>query len=745
MTSRGRQALSSKSSTARRARAVVYLRVSTVSQVNTDFDPEGISIPAQRQAVERKAIELNADIVREFVEPGKTATSIDKRPVFQEAVRFIRSERDIDYLIVYHFNRAFRNAVDAGVTRRDLAKAGCRIVSTVLDLGNGNEAELVEGILSYVDSYQSAASGADIRYKMNQKVKNGGSLGRAPLGYKNVRVERDGGGEIRSVDLDPERAPLVRLAFTLYATGDYTLQGLADELTDRGLTTRPGRYPAGPVSDSKLSTMLGDRYYLGFVSWMNHDTGQREEVRGRHEPLVDIDTWQRVQDIQRARRRAGERQRRYQHYLKGSLWCGRCHERGSSRRMLFMRARGNGGSYDYFYCAGREDRSCDLPYLPAHEVESLVAAEVARSQLDPSVVDTIRRTMAAALGDQQSATKQRHADLSRQLAKLDTQEENLLDLAAAGSAAASKIQKRLHDIALQRERIRLELEPVTADLTQAATFLASAISLLEELGPLYQRVGDFDRRQLNQAVFERFYIDEGTATSVLQPPFAELVEVSRPVAQEPDTETPSQARADHRKASSGVGEMSLADLLNRAVYEDGGSGRPAMVGLEGFEPSASTSRTWRANQAALQPVVLREASYPAVAAAPAGVSSPSVHVPPSATVRTARRRRRASSGLISQPSAPDRRARCRSALRSSSTSTGTWGSRSPDSSSRMSMVTAMPPIVPICRSSTATSGRLSRIAATTCLPERQTVKLTPSSVRASVTSSRTRSLSVAMR
>jgi hypothetical protein len=34
------------------------------------------------------------------------------------------------------------------------------------------------------------------------------------------------------------------------------------------------------------------------------------------------------------------------------------------------------------------------------------------------------------------------------------------------------------------------------------------------------------------------------------------------------------------------------------VFEKGSK----LVGLEGFEPSASTSRTWRANQAALQPV-----------------------------------------------------------------------------------------------------------------------------------------------
>src|SRR6266704_4494615 len=59
-------------------RALLYLRVSTPSQVNTDYNPEGISIPAQREAGERKAGELGAVIVDEYVEPGRTATSIEK-------------------------------------------------------------------------------------------------------------------------------------------------------------------------------------------------------------------------------------------------------------------------------------------------------------------------------------------------------------------------------------------------------------------------------------------------------------------------------------------------------------------------------------------------------------------------------------------------------------------------------------------------------------------------------------------
>lgn len=60
--------------------AVLYLRVSTTSQVQTDYAPEGISIPAQRLARQRKAEQMGLTVVDEYVEPGHTATTIAKRP-----------------------------------------------------------------------------------------------------------------------------------------------------------------------------------------------------------------------------------------------------------------------------------------------------------------------------------------------------------------------------------------------------------------------------------------------------------------------------------------------------------------------------------------------------------------------------------------------------------------------------------------------------------------------------------------
>jgi hypothetical protein len=102
---------------------------------------------------------------------------------------------------------------------------------------------------------------------MGQKAKSGGTITRAKLGYKNVRITHEG-REIRTVEIDPEYAAWVTMAFELYATGEYSFHDLRDALTDAGLrmpATR--RYGRRPISIHKIGAMLRDRYYLGYVEY----------------------------------------------------------------------------------------------------------------------------------------------------------------------------------------------------------------------------------------------------------------------------------------------------------------------------------------------------------------------------------------------------------------------------------------------------------------------------------------------
>ncbi|HEV2782560.1 MAG TPA: recombinase family protein [Actinophytocola sp.] len=284
-------------------RAVFYLRVSTPSQVNTDYNPEGISIPAQREACERKAAELGVEVVDTYVEPGRSATSIEKRPVFQEMIARIKAQGDVDYIIVYHFSRIFRNTIDSVLTRRDLRKLGVRIVSTIMDLGDTRESNMIETIMSAIDEYRMESDGADIQYKMGQKAKNGGTIATAPLGYLNERIEIDG-RKVAIATLDPERAPLLRQGFELYSTGQYTAQAVLDQLNAAGLRTRGNRRtPPKPLSLPRFYSILADRYYMGVIEY------DGEEYKGWHDPLVTPDLFDRVQRVLALHGGGGTRER----------------------------------------------------------------------------------------------------------------------------------------------------------------------------------------------------------------------------------------------------------------------------------------------------------------------------------------------------------------------------------------------------------------------------------------------------
>lgn len=70
---------------------------------------------------------------------------------------------------------------------------------------------------------------------------------------------------------------------------------------------------------------------------------------GLHQPLTDMVTFNKVQDLLAARAARGTRERRHNHYLKGTLFCGVC-----GRGLSFQLAKGR---YEYLYCPGQKNRN----------------------------------------------------------------------------------------------------------------------------------------------------------------------------------------------------------------------------------------------------------------------------------------------------------------------------------------------------------------------------------------------------
>ena len=570
-----RDKTSGSQQSARRPQVVVYLRVSSPSQVNTDYNPEGISIPSQREACTQKCLALGADIVREFVEPGRSATNIERRPVFQEMMAWIRANRnEVDYIVVYHFSRIFRNTIDAAITKKELAKYDIRIVSTLLDMGDSFESDLVETIVNAVDEYQVRRSGADIAFKMGSKARNGGTIGRARLGYVNVR-DTSGGRNIGTVVVDDERAPLVRIAFELFSTGDFTLDSLQEEMTDRGLRTRPGRFPAGPISRSKLAAMLRDPYYTGYVTYKG------ECIPGRHEPLISHELFEAVQKVLDSRSGPGERARRHFHYLKGALWCGRCHQDHVESRMIYTRAKGHGGEYVYFFCRRRQEHACSSKYIDEESIESAMFDVYGSLHFPSDLAERVRMDVHKVMAEESDAVGLLRKQLQSELQRLDTQEENLLDLAATGESAVTKIKARLSKIQQKRALLVERLENTDTKLQVGYDLIDVALTLLDRPLDTYLRMNEDQRRLMNQALFEKLYVMDGEVVDlVFNAPFEDLDEAKAVI----------QWTYNRRKLAAkdfiqfDPNKAGQTWTLSNAILAVG-SNKRVMVGAAGLEPT----------------------------------------------------------------------------------------------------------------------------------------------------------------
>ncbi len=305
-------------------RAVVYLRVSSVGQIRRDYAPEGISIPAQPEACRCKVQQLGMTIVDEYVEPGRSALEMSKRTAFQRMLARIRDTGDVDHVIVYKLSRLARNRVDDALVMADLRQRGVTLIAATESVDDSPVGQLMHGILATFNEYQSRESGADIAYKMGQKARNGGTISRARLGYLN-HTDRTDGRDIRTIVVDPERAPLVRLGFEQFAAGNLTLDQLSERLYQRGLRTRPHC----PVpSTAGVDQQAGPDAARPLLPRLPHLPRQR--TPGRHEPIVDQHLFDRVQAVFDARTTSGERRRVHHHYLKGTLYCGHCHQAGTT-------------------------------------------------------------------------------------------------------------------------------------------------------------------------------------------------------------------------------------------------------------------------------------------------------------------------------------------------------------------------------------------------------------------------------
>ena len=555
--------------------AVTYLRVSTREQAERGGREEGFSIPAQRAANARKAAAMGIEIVAEFVDAGESARSAS-RPQLQAMLAFV-AEHPVGYVIVHKLDRLARNRADDVAIQLALQRAGAKLVSTTENIDETPSGMLLHGIMSSIAEFYSRNLANEVTKGMVQKASVGGTPHRAPIGYRNVTHTDDLGRTIRTVEIDPDRAPLITYAFRRYAAGDISMSSVLAEITARGLTTRPTpKREAKELSVTSLHKVLRNPYYCGVLTYQ----GVRYE--GRHEPLVDLATWQKVQDLLTANDLAGVRQRKKPHYLRGSVYCGAC---GS--RLMMTQARNRWGTvYPYFVCSGRTRRTtdCSRQAMDVGVVEELIEAEYRSIALSPELRDSVEVLVLEEFDRMHADTERHRADVERRVHDLKAQRAKLLEAHYAGAIPLDLLKSEQERIAAALATAESELEGASQSYEKAREVLADCLDLARDCYAAYLEADDPTRRLFNQALFTKIYIDEdGDVRVDYNPPFDLLLSrlVPARLHQElADRVTGNETKEDHQHslvASSGS---------PTSVPEVQGSHKQPLVEVPGIEPGS---------------------------------------------------------------------------------------------------------------------------------------------------------------
>lgn len=265
-----------------------------------------------------------------FRENGVIQYRID-RPKFYKLVQFL-NEGYFKGFIVLCWDRISRNKSDATVARRLMNKGiDVRFVHASYDKTSAGELHLdIDGM--FAEHHSRVTSEKVTTMTRNLRAK-GICTYKAPIGYLNT-------GDMLHKPLDPDRAPIIKNLFEMYATGNWGLIDLAKWANKQGLTMPPMRLRrtakellddesddhdkqeavTRPMTRSTVHSILKSRFYIGMI--VGNDGKYVPSVS--HEALITEELFNTVQRGLNKRNRSFHYSDKLAYPYRGLFKCDNC-------------------------------------------------------------------------------------------------------------------------------------------------------------------------------------------------------------------------------------------------------------------------------------------------------------------------------------------------------------------------------------------------------------------------------------
>ncbi len=406
-------------------RYAIYTRKST-----EDEERQVLSLDSQRDKI--KELFGNVRIVKEFRE-SKSAFEPDKRPQFKELLELVDTGK-VDGIIAWHPDRLSRNAMDAASITHRVTRGVIKDLKFASGFGfeNSPEGMMMLQMTMNQSQYYSSKLSKDVKRGNATKRSMGGLTGRAPEGYLNQRTSMVGRGEAIVIK-DPERFDLVRKAFTLFLTGDYSVQTVYKIMTDEWGYRTLKRHKSGgnPISKSNLYKMFNNVRYAGLVP----DPYDSERFyKADYPAMITKEEYDRVQ-VLLGRKGMPRLASRKQFALRGFIRCGVCGGMITAEtKTKQIKSTGLTKTYTYYHCTGRKVGGCNQRGANVREDDLYrqLLVLLDKYEIHPKMLDWTMEAFRDFAGKEAEQRNVVQASQNSAITNTQNQLDRLLDMATRG-------------------------------------------------------------------------------------------------------------------------------------------------------------------------------------------------------------------------------------------------------------------------------------------------------------------------
>jgi len=517
-------------------RAIGYARIS-------DEDQSTWSLPGQLELITEYCSQNNIELVATFTDDGESAKNFD-RADWKRLEEFVKKNHgQVDQLLVMAWTRFSRNTKEALTMIEQLEnRYHIRVVSIREPLHMHPQSPFFHHIRTQMIQYGELELNFikdRTKFGIHQAQKSGRYLNRAPRGYLNARNEKDE----PIIIIDQTRAPLIRHIYDRFLIGD-TIDSIRKQVKERGMNVK---------GNSMVQNILRNPVYMGCIKQIAYYDAPEAIVKGIHEPIIDENTWWKVQALFENKKSIHRSILNEDFPLRGVLKC------FCNRNVTAAFSKGRNNLVGYYKCNSHTAINLNAKKLHLQFDEILKEISLPAFHID-YLQKKILENLTAKLRNREKEMQEKQQQLSALQKKIDSMEEKYI-LGDLDKEAYMKWKGRYHS---ETSLLQASLADLRRPVDQIWRNYKSSTSDLANLQFIYNKGSVQHKQSFVRMVFNnQLYYQEGVyRTPWIMPVFASksafLAEQRLLVIEQPPAETTNLAIC----APSGSIIEPLFQLLN---------------------------------------------------------------------------------------------------------------------------------------------------------------------------------------